>query len=304
MNEELITRQEIKLSELVYNALPIGNFYDPRYWKVEITPALISKMADNFGKFPTYELPVKLGHSDGAPAVGKIKSVEARADGLYLSMDIDEKSRADIEAGRYKYMSAEYSGDYMDKATGESVGAVLRGVALVNQPGHPGVRPIVFSDGEWHIEKTQKGGNKNMTLDELTKKVEELEAEKAGLKKAVETAEAEAKASKEFSDATLAANAKLTAEKRAADVKLFCDDWAKKGIAPAVLEKVKPLLFCEQIAEVKLSDTETVSAQKMFADIFEAMPKISMSAAGDPNATGSGNAEFALGDAIAKIANA
>ena len=41
-------------------------------------------------------------------------------------------------------MSAEFEDDYLNKETGEKVGPVLLGAALVNQPANPFVQPLKF----------------------------------------------------------------------------------------------------------------------------------------------------------------
>ncbi|MBQ3447765.1 MAG: hypothetical protein IJG37_08995 [Synergistaceae bacterium] len=53
-------------ARFIYNLLPVGEFYDKRYGRVSKTPEKVHQMAENFGKCPAYEVPVKLGHSDGA----------------------------------------------------------------------------------------------------------------------------------------------------------------------------------------------------------------------------------------------
>ena len=139
-----------------YNLLPVGEFYDKRYGRVSISPAKVKQMADNFGKNPAYEVPVKLGHSDGAKSPGKVVSAEAKPQGLEITMLVDPETAQAINDKQYRYMSAEYDENYHDKATGENVGAVLLGAALVNQPAHPYVAPLMLADD---ITPEPKGDN-------------------------------------------------------------------------------------------------------------------------------------------------
>ena len=61
-------------------------------------------------------------------------------------------------------------------------------------------------------------------------------------------------------------------------MKAFCDKWTGKGIPPAALEKVKPLLLGKQSRTIKLSDDdkEDTPTLKFFDELFEGMPKMPM----------------------------
>lgn len=146
-------------TKFVYNLLPVGRFYDKRYGEVNISSEKIKKMADNFGKFPSYEVPVKLGHNDGAKSPGKVIAVEAKDSGLEITMLVDAETAKDINDKKYRYMSAEFEDNYMNKETGASVGPVLLGAALVNQPANPYMQPMKLADLIFNFE----GENENMT---------------------------------------------------------------------------------------------------------------------------------------------
>ena len=133
-------------ARFIYNLLPVGEFYDKRYGRISITPAKVQKMAENFGKCPAYEVPVKLGHEQGAKSPGKVIAATAKPEGLEVTLLVDAETAQAINAKQYRYMSAEFDEDYQDKKTGEKVGAVLLGAALVNQPAHPYVAPLVLAD--------------------------------------------------------------------------------------------------------------------------------------------------------------
>ena len=118
-------------------------------------------------------------------------------------------------------MSAEYSPDYLDKITGKKIGAALLGVALVNQPAHPGVKPLFLSDsGSWTQDKEpEKGGKEDMNpekLKELEAKIAALESEKKELADKAEEA-------KKLADGAVEEATKLKRERHEAEVKAFCD---------------------------------------------------------------------------------
>ena len=268
-------------ARFIYNLLPVGEFYDKRYGRVSITPEKVKQMADNFGKCPAYEVPVKLGHSDGAKSPGRVIGVEAKPEGLEITMLVDAETAQAINAKQYRYMSAEYDEDYHDKATGEVVGAVLLGAALVNQPAHPNVAPLVLAD-----EITPERKDEDMSeLDELKQQLKDTQAQLNALQSAAAGKAQEV-------DAQTARIAELEAENKAlkeerkraeksrneAEVKAFCEKWTGQGIPPTVLEKVKPLLLSEGARVIRLSDdaADDVPSLKFFDELFEGMPKIPM----------------------------
>lgn len=276
-------------TRFIYNLLPVGEFYDKRYGRVSITPEKLKQMADNFGHIPTYDVPVKIGHSDGAKSPGKVISVEAKSNGLEITMLVDAETAQAINDKQYRYMSAEFDEAYHDKTTGENVGAVLLGAALVNQPANPYVAPLVLADNvvpDVPVVPEIKGGSLNMTdVEDMKLKLSDTQMQLKSLRE-----ESDAKAKE--AEATAKRLADLEAENKAlreereraekarndAEVKAFCDKWTGKGIPPVVLEKVKPVLLATQSRVIRLSDDakDDVPSLKFFDDLFEGMPKVPM----------------------------
>ena len=299
-------------TRFIYNLLPVGEFYDKRYGRVSITAEKVKQMAENFGKCPAYEVPVKLGHSDGAKSPGKVIGVEAKDNGLEITMSVDSETAKAINDKQYRYMSAEFDEDYHDKKTGERVGAVLLGAALVNQPAHPYVSPLVLADD---IE----GNDNDMSeLEDLRLQLSDMKAQKAQIEAELK-AERE-KNSKESEESAKkladieAENKKLLAERDKmetaryeAEVKVFCDTRIAEGTPPAVIDLVKPVLLANISRTIKLSDTEEKPAIKFFGELFDAMPKIPLGqkSLSDAPATELSDTEKAIkrGEAIAAIVN-
>lgn len=272
-------------ARFIYNLLPVGEFYDKRYGRVSITAAKIQQMADNFGKCPAYEVPVKLGHEQGAKSPGKVIAATAKPEGLEVTLLVDADTAQAINAKQYRYMSAEFDEDYHDKKTGEKVGAVLLGAALVNQPAHPYVAPLVLADNVTPDTK-QEGNDDNMTeLEDLRLQLSDMKAQKA-------QADAEMKALREQSESTAKKLADLEAQNKSlieereraenarneAEVKALCDKWISQGVAPVIVEKVRPVLLAKQSRTIKLSDDakDEIPTQKFFDELFESMPKMPM----------------------------
>lgn len=276
-------------TRFIYNLLPVGEFYDKRYGHVSITDSKLQQMAENFGKYPSYEVPVKLGHDDGAKSPGKVIRIEAKPEGLEITMTVDQQTASDINKKQYRYMSAEYDEDYYDKATGKRVGAVLLGAALVNQPANPYVAPLILADDIAAKRDLGRNDDSMTELEDLRLQLSDMKAQKA-------QAEADLKAEREkaaqLSDemtkklADIEAQNKALAEERdrieaernEAEVKAFCDKLTTQGIPPAMVEKVKPILSAKTSRTIKLSDSPDgeISAMKFFGELFEMMPKVPM----------------------------
>lgn len=288
-----------KEGRFIYNLLPVGEFYDKRYGQISITQSEIQQMADNFGKCPSYEVPVKIGHSDGAKSPGKVIGVNAKPEGLEITMLVDDETAQAINDKQYRYMSAEFDEDYHDKKTGDKVGAVLLGAALVNQPAHPYVAPLVLADDihppEAEHEKEAEPKNESERKDENMSELEELRTQKAQLEAEMKTLREQSEANaKKLSDIEALNKALLDEKERAeiaaneAEVKAFCEKYTAQGIPPVLIEKVKPILLSKQSRTIKLSDDakDDTPSLKFFGEFFDAMPKIPMTQISTSDAPG------------------
>lgn len=263
-------------ARFIYNLLPVGEFHDKRYGRVSITAEKVKQMAENFGKYPSYKVPVKIGHEQGAKSPGRVIGAEAKPEGLEITMMVDAETAEAINKKQYRYMSAEYDEDYRDKDTGEKVGAVLFGAALVNQPGHPHVAPLVLAEDI----NPERNDDDMSELEDLRLQLSDIKAQKAQLEADIKTEREES--AKKLADVE-AANKSLIEERERmetarneAEVKSFCDKWTAKGIPPVALEMVKPVLTAKTSRIIRLSDTDEKPALKYFDELFEAMPKIPM----------------------------
>lgn len=278
-------------NRFIYNLLPTGRFFDRRYGEINVTDNLVKQMQDNFGKFPAYKVPVKLGHEQGALSPGEVVSVQAKPEGLEITMNVDKDTSDAIFKKQYRYMSAEFDENYQDKTTGKDVGAVLLGAALVNQPANPYMAPLVLAD-DFNPKKRSNKNNMN-EIDELKKQLSDAtkELEELKAKKAEEQEKANKEVQKKLDDEIAKSEqmqkelANLRAEKEKAEndkneaeVKAFCDKWTSKGVPPVVMDAVRPLLLSKTSRIIKLSDDtkDDVPSMKFFDDLFEKMPKVEM----------------------------
>ena len=280
-------------TKFIYNLLPVGRFYDKRYGEINISPEKIKMMADNFGKFPSYEVPIKLGHSDGAKSPGKVIGVAAKDNGLEITMLVDAETAKDINEKKYRYMSAEFEDNYLNKETGENVGAVLLGAALVNQPANPYMQPLTFAEPTIDIDF---GGDGNMT------EVENLRLDLSDVKAQLQGVRAEADEKIKLAEEQAERIAQLEAQNKAlleerkraedakneAEVKAFAEKWTAAGIPPVVIDKVKPVLLAETSRVMKFSDNakDDVPTLKFFDDLFAGFPKMPMTQIGGTDGQG------------------
>ena len=126
--------QEIKDTGEFQLILPIGNYHSPWYGEFAITKETVEDMVANWAaKVLGERTPYIDTDHDGGAAMGWMKEIEARADGLYARIDWTEPGRELLEKGLYKYFSAEI-GDHMDIHTGLKIKNVLIAATLTNRP--------------------------------------------------------------------------------------------------------------------------------------------------------------------------
>lgn len=267
--------------EFLYNLLPVGSFYDATAGWVWIDDQKAARIAENFRsrKYPAYEVPVKIGHGDGAKSPGRVTSVNAVPnEGVSIAFTVNAETASDINGGLYRYMSAEFVDEYLDKETGKSVGAVLIGAALTNQPGHPGVVPFKLSDGQ---EGNPKGGERGLTIEELQAQVAALQGqvtslsdEKQGLATRLAEQEGQLK--------------QAAVEKRKLAVQVFSDKWSGQGVPPALLAKLTPLLEQNSEPVVCLSEggaDKRLDLMEVLETVLSDYPKVKLGVSGKPEET-------------------
>ena len=253
-------------TRFVYNLLPVGKFYDKRYGEIYVNDQLLQQMEANFGKYPAYKVPVKIGHGDGAPSPGEVIGIQAKPEGLEITMTVDQDTSEAILKKQYRFMSAEYDDNYIDKETGAPVGAVLLGAALVNQPANPYMEPLKFVDG---IDPAPPGslnggkgtkdrpagqnsdrGNEDMdkeAMELLKKQLSDSEAREKETREALE-ANIEAQKAKEAELHDKAAQAQIDeAQKKIAELESAnLALWQEKEQAEAAQNEAEVKTFCDK----------------------------------------------------------
>lgn len=226
-----------------HNVLPFGKFYyrsgDGKIVELNIDDKFADALIENFDKGATYYVPfMNLDH--GKERYGEVKKLEKRKDGIYVFTEPTDGGKELLKGDKYKYLSAEFGFNYLDKKTGKRIdGPVYMGHALTNRPAHPDAPRITLS------ETPPEGGK---AMDDVVKLQEELNAQKASVAKlteekaALEVKLAETAKEKETIVAELSEiKGKLFDEKKKAWVK----EWQEKGIPPATMEEISKFVLSE-----------------------------------------------------------
>jgi len=132
-----------------------GIFHHPIYGEVVVDKDKLFKLKENFDKdVLRREVSIDMNHIDGLPAASWIKGVSITSkpvngktvNVLNGKMDFTKRGFESVIEKEFKYFSAEYSDNYVDKETGQEYGPTLKGGALTNRPYIPDLAPMKFSE--------------------------------------------------------------------------------------------------------------------------------------------------------------
>ncbi|MDI6711474.1 MAG: hypothetical protein QME76_12470 [Bacillota bacterium] len=280
----------------------LGVWRHPQYGVIRGDRQLFSSIMKNFrdgvlGR-PVF---VRLGHDrgntfGGAPAEAWVKDI-VEDDGVLtaLAEPTDPAILEQVRAGRYRFASAEYDPDYVDKETGKRHGPVLTAIALTNEPFLTRLPParvladppetiyLDYAEVESDVENELLKENNNL-LRRLTDVITNFFSgnqpgdEKPGrkpdggnggdskpdpaledLKRRLADAEARVKAAEE--------------RERVAACERKLADLVAKGIPPAMCDKAKAIILAAPVdATVKLADGATKSLADLVYDLLESLP--------------------------------
>lgn len=163
--------------------IPIGEWNHDLYGPMSITKSDIKEFMQNFNQEIRKGVFITAGHEgfQELPAVGWMKSLEMRENGLWANVDWTELGKEVISDKQYKFFSPEFYRDYEDPQTHQIYRNVLTGGALTKSPYFKELEAVVFSD---KFTKKFNTNNNDMNLaDLLAKDITTLtEEEKAFIK--------------------------------------------------------------------------------------------------------------------------
>lgn len=92
------------------------------------------------------ELPVNMQHDRGAEAVGWIKGLRVKGNKLIAEVEWTEIGREKIVKKLFKFVSAEFAGQFPHHKTGKLIPNVFLGLALTNTPALKAQKPLMLSE--------------------------------------------------------------------------------------------------------------------------------------------------------------
>lgn len=296
----------------------LGSWKHPVYGKIEGTQQLfnqfMSNMKANVLGRPAF---IRIGHDKGnkqmfgdTPAEGWIEDIVQDGDVLYaIAKPTNDQVALDIKNKRYRFASAEYEPNYIDKETGLPRGAVLSAVSLTNEPfltKLPEAVVLADEDGSFYLDYEEV---KPIMDKEFLKKLAApfnafaswlaggAEGEPPAITQsgaqsqplttptavpAVASAinlsdHPEFKALQDKIQKLSEQNDSLVDQNRQKDIEALAQGWLNQGIPPAVVNHAKQLLASSQSqATIKLADEQgqmrDVSGADLIKQMVEAYP--------------------------------
>lgn len=130
----VMTPTETGVAEWV-KLFPAGSWKHSIYGREEMTKERAERIIRNFERnLPREGVPVIVAHDKNAPAVGWVKELSWRDDGLYARVEWNEEGKRLLANKMYRFVSPSILKEWENPATGEKVKDVLIEVSLTNFP--------------------------------------------------------------------------------------------------------------------------------------------------------------------------
>jgi hypothetical protein len=251
-----------------------------------------------------------------APAEAVVQELVQEGQVLYALAEPNDENAAElIRSGRYRYTSPEYQENYQSKLDGSFKGATLEAIALTNEPFLPGLPEnrlladhpdgYILNFGEVKnsmekidqlleeqkkqnglLSKISDGIAKLFSIEKQEAKEEKGDGDKKDEPQPKDKPEPKPKladedpAQKQLADQVKALEQQLGATRQlqhAAEVDKKLAEYVQKGIPPAVIDQVKPILLADidQAKIIKLSDDKTISASEQVFEMLDKFPDAS-----------------------------
>lgn len=173
----------------------LGEWVHPLYGKLKITQQTFDQLLANFkgnvlGRPPF----IRIGHDKSsnqtfgyAPAEGWVTGLKQEGNVLYAEVEpTTPQAEENIRTKRYRFSSAEYTPDGVNRETGKKVGALLSAIALTNEPfltklpeatllaDTPDMFYLDFSDAKEEPTMPNNDPETKTTLQKLSEGIEKL----------------------------------------------------------------------------------------------------------------------------------
>lgn len=163
----------------------VGKFFDSRYGEFQITTPMLLSMVNNFKKgVRGIDLAVDFAHDTEGKSAAWFKEVYLADDGksLWAKVEWTPSGKDTVKSKEFRYISPDFTNDYMNNETKETFGPTLNGAGLTNRPVIKGMEPIVQLSEVPNINEKTGGKEmepKDQEIADLKKKVADLEAKLA-----------------------------------------------------------------------------------------------------------------------------
>ncbi len=139
------TRREVTITRT-------GSFTDPRYGRFEITRDMLLSMVRNFDA-RTYgqDIFIDVAHVPANGAAARILSLKLDGNRLRAVCEFTPFGVAAVKQRGFRYLSAEFSDDYVDNEGGKAHGPTLLGAGLTVRPVIKRLDPVELSESSEHI---------------------------------------------------------------------------------------------------------------------------------------------------------
>jgi hypothetical protein len=132
------------------HAMPVGTYDHPVYGELSFSSERLARFADNVkNKVRKIDLDIDFDHKQdiakGSQAAGWIKDADVKDDGLWIGAQFTDDAKAEVKAGKWKYLSPEFQDEWTD-AQGNKYQDVLLGAGLTNRPFLKDLLPIAASE--------------------------------------------------------------------------------------------------------------------------------------------------------------
>lgn len=257
----------------------LGVWQHPAYGELKIDQPMMDQMKQNFkAGMPGSPPYVRLGHDKDAaeakatfgdtPSLAWVKDLAQEGPIMYaLAEPTDPKVVDWVKSKQYRFASAEFEMNHMNRETGQRIGPVLSAIGLTNEPfltRLPEAVVLAAPVDQFYLDYEE--GKRTMKFAELIKKlaaglgindVEDLPSDAIGLSDADKAKLAEIDQLKAKLAAQDEEQKKLAAQavedkkaRREAEVNQLAATLVAEGIPPAQIEAVRPLLLADTGAVV------------------------------------------------------
>lgn len=165
--------------------LRCGSFSHPQYGDFKITPETLLTMKKNFdARTRGIDLAIDYSHESEKEAAAWVKGVELSDDAssLWFIVDWTPAGQKTLSDKEYRYLSADFTFNFINNETKKDHGPTLYGAGLTNRPVIKDMAPVVQLQESISPEPIK--GDKNMDpkdqkIAELEAKIKELEGKSA-----------------------------------------------------------------------------------------------------------------------------